>query len=444
MVATVVLVIFSVGYIEMARHVTASGGFYSFVSHGFGQIFGLGTAAVVAFCYAIFTGAIIGVTSYWAHSTFSDWFSVSIPVWAIMAVILAISLTLAFFRIQMTTNILGVFMLAELAALLVFGAAVLFSGGNSGLGLAPLNPANLFSNSSATAVFGASAVGIALFGAFWSWVGFEMGPNYGEESRDPKRIIPRATYGSVIALGVLFTFVAYMFVEGWGQGHATGAIKAQFGGQFASAFYPLTGRYFGSSLTHVFEALVITSGFAAQLAFFNTTSRYLFSMGREGILPRVLARTHPKYRSPHIASVVAAAVVGVHMLGFVIDDPSPSGALLKLGTWGPLLGVMGLLAIQALVCFAIIRYFLTTGRDHFHPFKTFVAPLIGAAGMIGAIYLLLANRATLSGAGSAFYVEAIPWVIALVFLLGVLLAVTYRTRDRPRYEAIGRFVHEDV
>ena len=39
-VATIVLTIFSVGYIQMARQVSAAGGFYSFVSHGFGQIVG--------------------------------------------------------------------------------------------------------------------------------------------------------------------------------------------------------------------------------------------------------------------------------------------------------------------------------------------------------------------------------------------------------------------
>ena len=57
-------------------------------------------------------------------------------------------------------------------------------------------------------VFEASLAGgfayflIGLFFAFWSWVGVEMAPNYGEESRDPKRIVPRALYISVIGLGI--------------------------------------------------------------------------------------------------------------------------------------------------------------------------------------------------------------------------------------------------
>ena len=71
--ATVVLTIFSVGYIEMARRVTAAGGFYSFMSHGFGQVPGLGTAMTITLCYVIFTGSVTGVTSYFANTTIADW-----------------------------------------------------------------------------------------------------------------------------------------------------------------------------------------------------------------------------------------------------------------------------------------------------------------------------------------------------------------------------------
>ena len=73
LIATVVLTIFSVGYIEMARRVTAAGGFYSFVSHAFGPVLGLGTAVLITACYIFFSGAVIGVTSYFANTSFNDW-----------------------------------------------------------------------------------------------------------------------------------------------------------------------------------------------------------------------------------------------------------------------------------------------------------------------------------------------------------------------------------
>ena len=58
----------------------------------------------------------------------------------------------------------------------------------------------------------------------------------------------------------------------------------------------------GSALTTLFEILIVTGSFACVLAFYNTSSRYFFSMGREGILPRGLGKVHPTHRSPYIAS----------------------------------------------------------------------------------------------------------------------------------------------
>ena len=57
------------------------------------------------------------------------------------------------------------------------------------------------------------------------------------------------------------------------------------------------------------------------------------------------------------------ALVGAYVLAFVLYDDSTLGALTKLGTWSPLLGVSGILAIQALVSVAIIYYFMTTAKD---------------------------------------------------------------------------------
>jgi amino acid transporter len=444
LVATIVLTIFSVGYIEMSRRVTAAGGFYSFITHGFGPVVGMGTAALISLCYVIFCAAVIGVTSYFASVSFNDWFGVDVPAWLIMGAIVAITAVLAWFHIELTAKILGVFLITELLGLLIFGFAILFQGGDDGIHLAPLNPLELSGNPGAVKAFGAAALGVALFGAFWSWVGFEMAPNYAEESRNPRRIGAQAMYASVIGLGILYIFISWMFVTGWGQANAAQAVADQFAGKYGSAFYPLTDRYVGSGLTTIFEILIITGSFACQLAFYNTASRYFYAMGREGLVPAALGRTHRKHHSPYIASMLVTVMISVYILGFVAYDSSTEAALLKLGTWSPLLGVLGILAIQALVSFAIIKFFLTTARDGFHWWKTLVAPVIGGFAQIGACYLLIKNRPALSGAGDVLFVKIIPWVVVAIFLGGIALALYYRTNSRERYRAIGRFVHEDA
>jgi amino acid transporter len=444
LVATIVLTIFSVGYIEMSRKVTAAGGFYSFITHAFGPVMGMGTAALISLCYTIFCAAVIGVTSYFASTSFDTWFGVNIPAYVFMAVIVAITAMLAWFHIELTAKILGVFLVTELIGLLVFGFAILFQGGDSGIHLAPLNPFNLSDNAGAVKAFGAAAVGVALFGAFWSWVGFEMAPNYAEESRNPRKIGAQAMYASVIGLGILYIFISWMFVSGWGQANASQAVADQFAGKYASAFYPLTDRYVGGALTTVFEILIITGSFACQLAFYNTASRYFYAMGREGLVPAALGRTHRKHHSPYIASMLVTVMISIYILGFVLYDSSTEAALLQLGTWSPLLGVLGILAIQALVSFAIIKFFLTTAREDFNWWKTLLAPIIGGVAQIGACYLLIKNRPALSGAGDVLFVKIIPWVVLAIFLGGIALALYYRSNSKERYRAIGRFVHEDA
>jgi len=327
--------------------------------------------------------------------------------------------------------------------MLILAFAILVQGGPDGFSAAPLNPANIFDNEAALKVFGAAAAGVAIFGAFWSWVGFEMAPNYAEESREPHKIAKRALYISVISLGVFYTFVSYMFVTGWGLTGSAQAVSDQFDGKYASAFYPLSDKFVGSGLTTMIEILIITSSFACSMAFYNTGSRYLFSLAREGLLPAALGRTHPTQKGPVNASMVVTAIVGVYMLAFTLSDPSTLAALLKLGTWTPLLGVLGILAVQGLCSLAIIRYFRTEAADGFHPIKTLIAPFIGFLAMAGACYLLIDNRAGLSGAGDALYIKLVPWVVLIVFLIGCATALWMRRNAVDRYQKIGRFVREE-
>lgn len=107
---------------------------------------------------------------------------------------------LAYLDINFTAKVLAVLLITEISVLTVMAFAVLFAGGGpDGIPLEPLNPVNAFTG---------PAAGLGLFFAFWSWVGFESTAMYGEESREPKRIIPKATLITVIGVGVFYVFVS--------------------------------------------------------------------------------------------------------------------------------------------------------------------------------------------------------------------------------------------
>jgi amino acid transporter len=187
---------------------------------------------------------------------------------------------------------------------------------------------------------------------------------------------------------------------------------------------------------------MITGSFACMCAFFNTANRYWFSMGREKILPSALGRTHSTHKSPWVANLFTTLIVSGWVLGFYLYDSSTLGALLKLGTYGPVLFVFGILGVQALCSFAIIWFFWSKARDSFHWWKTGLAPLVGGLAQIPVMYLVVHNSSTLGG--SVWMMDHIWQIIALVFIVGMGIAVLYRATDRQRYESIGRYLHEEV
>src|ERR687890_2667655 len=72
--ATVILTIFSVGYVAMAGKIRAAGGFYTFISHGLGRELGLAAGICGALAYSLFEVSLLGGFAYFAVTNFNDWF----------------------------------------------------------------------------------------------------------------------------------------------------------------------------------------------------------------------------------------------------------------------------------------------------------------------------------------------------------------------------------
>jgi amino acid transporter len=262
---------------------------------------------------------------------------------------------------------------------------------------------------------------------------------YGEESRNPKRIIPRATLLAVIGLGVLYTFVTWMTLSGNGLAKSTATAT---GTSPLDLFLVPAQQYLGHWAVTVFGWLMCTSAFACGMAFHNCAARYLYAIGREGFISKALGRTHPRHGSPHIASFVQTAIALAIVAGFWAENQDPYGSLYTLTA---ILGTLALLIVQALCSFSVIAYFRTNHPETRHWFRTFTAPLLGGLGMLAAVYLLMTNLDTAAGAASkTLFFKLIPWVVGAVLVTGIALALYMRARHPQRYERMGRIVMEDT
>src|SRR6185503_792979 len=134
-------------------------------------------------------------------------------------------------------------------------------------------------------------------------------------------------YISCIGLGILYTFWSWMVISAYGasKDQWVWAIATQYGaagdnpavspgnglpnGDYASVFYPAAQEFAGIGIANCFKVLIITGSFACALAFWQTSNRYIFAMGREGIIPRIFGRTHSKHKSPFVATVFVGLMV---------------------------------------------------------------------------------------------------------------------------------------
>jgi amino acid transporter len=178
------------------------------------------------------------------------------------------------------------------------------------------------------------------------------------------------------------------------------------------------------------------------MAFHQCAARYLYAIGREGFLHPALGRTHKDHGSPYVASFVQS-VIAVALVGaFWATGQDP---YIHLYTLLAILGTMAILIVQTLCSFAVIGYFRTHHPEDRHWFRTFTAPLLGGIGMIAVVVLLVINMDTAAGtAADSLFVEAIPWIVGLVFVGGLGLGLYLRARQPERYEIIGRIVLEDA
>jgi amino acid transporter len=438
MFAAIVLVIFSVGYVAMARKKTTAGGFYSYISYGLGREIGMGTGFGSLLAYSVFEASLCGGFAYFADIKLAE-FGVHIAwPWLALLMVALISI-LAYFDIHLSSIVLGVGLITEVVILIIFDGAM-FAHGH--IPLAAINPVNAFKGFPAAHGLAAGAVGIGLFFAFWSWVGFEMAPNYGEESKNPKKIVPRALYISVIGLGIFYTITSWAPLAGYSTVHAAVA-QAQHtpASYYIGPANAIAGRWVGSLLSY----LIISGSFACGMAFHNTTARYFYSLGREGLLPRALGRTHNRWKSPHVASFTQSVIAALIVIGFAVfvgsNDPNTQAYLQLYGLMA-IMGVIVILSVQALVSLSILLYFERQHPDEVHWWKTRLAPGISFVSQLIVVIVLFKNILFL-GSGYHYAVWLGP-IDLLVVLIGVGAAFYLKSRNRAKYESAGRLINEGL
>ena len=411
-----VLAVFAVGYVAMARYITNAGALYAYISRGLGRPAGVGAALVAALAYNLLQVGLYGMfgptlAGYLADKVGLDlsWWVYSLVAWLLVAI-------LGVLRVDLNGRVLGVLLSAEIAVLLVLSVAGL-SDPAAGVPLTSLSPAGLF---------GHSGVGALLVIALLGYVGFEAAAVFSEEARAPRRTVPVAVYTSLALIGAIYALASWAMSVHYGDDQVA-AVAAQQGPGMLFAMS-------SSTVAEIATVLFMTSLFAAMISFHNAVARYMFALGRERVLPGALARTEPRTGAPRVASL-SQSVFGLAVI--VLYALAGWDPMVRLFFWLGTTGAFGVLCLLAVTSIAVIRFFARDPRGE-PAWRRLVAPALATLALLAMVWSGLANYATLLGVppGST---EAwvLPALFAVAGVAGILYGLWLRSSRPDVYQGIG-------
>ncbi|MEV4411236.1 APC family permease [Catellatospora sp. NPDC049609] len=420
------LALFTVGYVAMSRHIRNAGAFYSYISQGLGRPAGVGAALVAVLSYNLLQIGLYGIFGVATGGLLNVMFGWDISWWIIALVGWALTTVLGISRVELNSKVLLVLLGAELLIVLIYDLVFLANPADGGVSFAAFNPDNLFIP---------GALGAVLVVTVTGFTGFEAGPVFSEESRDSRRTIALATFGGLAVMVFVYALTSWSLTVATGPDNIVA--QSQEHAAQADLIFALAGTHLGAVAADIGNVLLVTSIFAAMVSYHNTVARYTFSLAREGVLPRSLARTGARSGAPVAASVLQS------VLGFVVI------AVYALAGWDPfthlffwlgMTGGFGILLLLAATSVAVVVYFAKDKRGE-NVWTRLVAPILAAA------FLIWAAQQTVRDYGTMLMVEEtdpVRWILPGLYLVlavvGIVWAVVLRGSNPALYQGIGRGV----
>jgi amino acid transporter len=424
-VVAVIMGLFAVGYVAMTRHITNSGAFYAFIARGLGKPVGVAAALIAVLAYNFLQVGLYGALGPAAQGEAAQHLGVHLSWWVWALIAWAIITFLGLLRVDITGWVLGVLLSIEVVVIVAETVSGLLHPFHGHLSFATLSPSGLTAS-------GFGTVGVLAVIAVLGFIGFEQAPVLAEEAKNARRTIPVATYLSLGLIAIVYAGASWAMAANAGTGNVIKTAQTEG-----------PGLLFGlgdSVLSNTAQFLFMTSLFAAALAFHNAVWRYMYSLGRESVLPSALGRTGGN-NIPKAASLVQSFIGLAVILIYAVGGWNPMNDLFFwLGTTGG----FGILVLFGLTSIAVIAYFSKDAQGE-NLWRRAIAPAIATVLLILMIILALMHYDVLLGvtpnSPAAWMLPASYLVIAVI---GLFWGLILRSGRPQVYESIGLGAHAEL
>jgi amino acid transporter len=362
LLAGAILLPLAVSVNQLARAFPSAGGWYTWIARalhpragffaGWYMTLWLPLAPALVFSYLATTVLTPAVQSG---------FGVHVPVWLwTTAGILLVAWT-AYRGIKVSERILVITGLSEMAIMLALAGSGLLAPGPGGFSFAPFSPSRVPSG---------GALFLAVVFSIFAYSGWEAVAPLAEESKDPRRNVPRALIGSVVAMILFLVFTVWGYLVGIGVDRV-GTITA------AREFpvFTLATRVWGR-LWILAPLAMLNSALAATAACFNGGTRTWYGMARSGSLPAALARIDPRRRTPDNAIHL---MLGLQLVSGGLCAVFGTSAVFP--TWALTL-TLGLIVMYVLANLGVIRHYLTEARAELNPVTHLIFPVLSSVAVL--------------------------------------------------------------
>jgi amino acid transporter len=421
---------------QLAKHLPSAGGLFTYVDNGLGSFFGWLVAWGYALAEPLVMPLLLGGFGFYGAIFLSTYLGINFEyAWIALAVLCGLVVWFLTYRgVGVSTRTGVVLGIIEIAIFLLVSALLIVN--------ASQNTLNVF-------VPGADGVRPAFQGMIFcllAFIGFEAAAPLGEETREPRRTIPRAVIWSAVLIGAFYVFNYYAATVYFGPDRMTEFYTFNDGdpwGFMAEAVLPGIG-----GLLVIFA--ILNSSLANANSGATAATRTLFAMGRVRLLPHWFAAVNPGTRAPvnavHFQAIFAIVVAVV--LGFILaNDPFPtpegSGSFGGLNVYVFLGTMLGLIFVFIYICvnLACIGYFLRQRRSEFNVIKHLVVPVLGVLAMIpaglaviGGVTIPILDVELPPYANSLQYTAPI---VGIWMLIGIVLYFVLRSRSPESLQRMG-------
>ena len=308
-------------------------------------------------------------------------------------------------NIEFSGKILGVLLAAEVLIVVALDFVIVVTGGHGqGFSTGFLKASEVLSG----------APGVAFLFAVLGFIGFEATVVFRDEAHEPERTLPRATYIAVLFIAIFYSLTSWAMLSGGGENAIVEASSTA-----PDAVLPnLASDYLGQVGADLVRILFVTSIFACVLTFHNVVARYMFSLSNRDLLPGSWNGVHPRFASPHIASLTLSTGA-VALVGFgVLADLDP---VAQFYTWLVGLASLGYIALLVVAAAASIVFFQRRPSLGVDAWRAKVAPILALVGLVATLVVVLRNIMVLVG-DNVVAASGVVISVIFAFLLGPIVA----------------------